>query len=55
MQLITIRLAHYQHSETFYELCDRAGLVVWAEVPVVNEITETQEFYGQCGAAVAGS
>ena len=39
-----IRLAHYQHSEYFYELCDKAGLIVWAEVPVVNEITQTQEF-----------
>ena len=39
-----IRLAHYQHAEYFYELCDKAGLVVWAEVPVVNEITQTQEF-----------
>jgi beta-galactosidase len=31
-----VRLAHYQHSQYFYDLCDRFGLVVWAEVPVVN-------------------
>jgi beta-galactosidase len=31
-----VRLAHYQHSQHVYDLCDRLGLVVWAEVPVVN-------------------
>jgi beta-galactosidase len=31
-----VRLAHYQHSQHFYDLCDRYGLVVWAEIPVVN-------------------
>ena len=31
-----VRLAHYQHSQYFYDLCDRYGLVVWAEIPVIN-------------------
>jgi beta-galactosidase len=31
-----IRLAHYQHAQHFYDLADRYGLVVWAEVPLVN-------------------
>jgi len=31
-----VRLAHYQHDEYFYELCDRAGLVVWAEIPYIS-------------------
>jgi beta-galactosidase len=31
-----VRLAHYQHSQYFYDLCDRYGLIVWAEIPVVN-------------------
>jgi beta-galactosidase len=31
-----VRLAHYQHSQHFYDLCDRYGLVVWAELPVIN-------------------
>lgn len=32
----TIRLAHYQHDDYFYELCDRAGMVVWAEIPYIS-------------------
>jgi beta-galactosidase len=39
-----IRLAHYQHAQHTYDLCDRAGLVVWAETPVVNRINDTPEF-----------
>ncbi|HEX4085716.1 MAG TPA: glycoside hydrolase family 2 TIM barrel-domain containing protein [Chthoniobacteraceae bacterium] len=33
-----IRLAHYQHAEFFYSLCDKGGLVVWAELPLVNAL-----------------
>jgi len=32
----TIRLAHYQHDQAIYDLADRAGMVVWAEIPVVD-------------------
>ena len=43
MQLIkelganTIRLAHYQHDQYFYDLCDEVGMVVWAEIPYISE------------------
>lgn len=33
----TIRLAHYQHSQFFYDLCDRYGMIVWAEIPYITE------------------
>jgi beta-galactosidase len=39
-----IRCAHYQHSDYFYSLCDRAGILVWAEIPQVNLIRDTPEF-----------
>lgn len=32
----TIRLAHYQHSQDFYNLCDEYGMVVWAEIPYIS-------------------
>lgn len=33
----TIRLAHYQHDDYFYELCDKAGFVIWAEIPYISK------------------
>ena len=33
----TIRLAHYQHDQYFYDLCDRNGLVIWAEIPYISQ------------------
>jgi beta-galactosidase len=39
-----IRCAHYQHSDYFYSLCDKAGILVWAEIPQVNEINSSEQF-----------
>ena len=53
----TIRLAHYQHDQYFYDLCDERGMVVWAEIPYIsrhmpdgNENTrqQMQELIMQC-------
>ena len=33
----TIRLAHYQHDQYFYDLCDRCGMIVWAEIPYISQ------------------
>ncbi len=33
----TIRLAHYQHDQYFYDLCDENGLVIWAEIPYISK------------------
>lgn len=33
----TVRLAHYQHDQAFYDLCDQKGLVVWAEIPYISK------------------
>ncbi|MBE6957859.1 MAG: glycoside hydrolase family 2 protein [Ruminococcaceae bacterium] len=33
----TIRLAHYQHDQYFYDLCDQYGQVIWAEIPYISK------------------
>lgn len=33
----TVRLAHYQHDQYFYDLCDQEGIIVWAEIPYITE------------------
>lgn len=37
MGATTIRLAHYQHDQYFYDLCDENGLVIWAEIPYISK------------------
>ncbi len=40
----TIRLAHYQHDQFFYDLCDERGMVVWAEIPYISRhMTEAND------------
>jgi beta-galactosidase len=39
-----VRCAHYQHSDYFYSLCDKAGILVWAEIPQVNIVRDTPQF-----------
>ena len=53
----TIRLAHYQHDQYFYDLCDQRGMVVWAEIPYIsrhmpegnaNTVNQMKELITQC-------
>jgi beta-galactosidase len=39
-----VRLAHYPHSNYFQTLCDKNGLVVWSELPLVNQVLDTPAF-----------
>ena len=32
----SIRLAHYQHADYFYDLCDKYGIIAWAEIPYIT-------------------
>jgi len=53
----SVRLAHYQHDQTFYDLCDQRGVVCWAEIPYItkhmpngvdNTMSQMQELIEQC-------
>ncbi len=37
MGATTIRLAHYQHDQYFYDLCDEYGQIIWAEIPYISQ------------------
>lgn len=41
MGVNTLRLAHYQHNDYFLDLCDKYGLVVWAEIPYISKHMDT--------------
>lgn len=39
------RAAHYPQASKMYELCDEAGILVWAEIPVVDRVNKTDTFF----------
>lgn len=44
----TIRLAHYQHSQDFYDACDELGFIVWAEIPFISVMSKDPEAHQNC-------
>ena len=53
----TVRLAHYQHAQEFYDLCDEQGIIAWAEIPYItahmpngrqNTIDQMTDLITQC-------
>lgn len=43
-----LRVAHYPQDPAVMQACDELGLLTSVEIPVVNEITETDTFYNNC-------
>ncbi len=44
----TIRLAHYQHSQDFYDACDELGFAVWAEIPFISVFKSEDAAHEHC-------
>ncbi len=44
----TIRLAHYQHSQDFYDACDELGFIVWAEIPFISVFNKDPAAHQNC-------
>lgn len=44
----TIRLAHYQHSQDFYDACDEMGFIIWAEIPFISVMNKDPDAHQNC-------
>lgn len=40
-----IRTAHYPQDPEVYRICDELGLLVWSEVPVINDVTDSEAYH----------
>lgn len=43
-----LRISHYPQDPLILEMCDKLGIITSVEIPIVNEITETEEFLQNC-------
>ncbi|MDO5969436.1 glycoside hydrolase family 2 TIM barrel-domain containing protein [Flavivirga aquimarina] len=48
MRANVLRNAHYPQSRELYDLCDKLGILVWTEIPIVNKVTDTKDFFEVC-------
>ncbi|MCD8188662.1 MAG: glycoside hydrolase family 2 protein [Clostridiales bacterium] len=44
----TIRLAHYEHSQDFYDACDELGFIIWAEIPFISVFNKDPAAHQNC-------
>ena len=40
-----IRTAHYPQDPEVYRICDELGLLVWSEIPVINDVTDSEAYH----------
>jgi beta-galactosidase len=40
-----VRLSHYEHDDYTYQLADQNGIVLWSEIPLIDNITASSAFY----------
>ncbi len=48
MGCTAVRLAHYQHAQEFYDLCDSGGIIAWAELSLVDLVNPSEAFSENC-------
>lgn len=48
----TVRLAHYQHNQAFYDACDALGLIVWAEIPFISVMSRDPAAHENCRSQI---
>ncbi len=48
----TVRLAHYQHNQAFYDACDELGLIVWAEIPFISVMNRDPAAHENCRSQI---
>ena len=52
MGINCLRIAHYPQDSSVLEMCDQLGFIVFEEIPIVNEITQTEAFTQSCAAGI---
>ena len=43
-----LRISHYPQDDALLEMCDREGMLVWEEIPIVNMVPKEAEFADNC-------
>ncbi len=43
-----IRISHYPQDDALLEMCDRQGMLVWEEIPIINLVPDTSGFADHC-------
>lgn len=43
-----LRISHYPQDDALLEMCDREGMLVWEEIPIVNMVPKEDEFADNC-------
>ncbi len=43
-----IRVSHYPQDEALLEMCDREGMLVWEEIPVIDIVPDTPGYADNC-------
>ncbi len=43
-----IRISHYPQDDALLEMCDKKGMLVWEEIPIVNTVPDTPGYADNC-------